>query len=231
MSETKPPVAETSAKTKAGAGDSRLEDPLAKEVTAEEVEIAAAVDKERFDAEKLHLYEQFVQGKIKRGALDRELDALYLRRQKTGPSETPAKTARQPEAESIVHKARWWAAGVGLIPFPVVDLAALTTVQVVMLRKLCDLYEVPFSEHWGRNVVSALVGSVIPSQLKTIPGVTSLVGILASPGFNLASTHAVGKVFIQHFESGGTLLTFEPARMKNYFREYYESGRTFAKAA
>ena len=32
-----------------------------------------------------------------------------------------------------------------------------------------------------------------------------------------ASTFAVGKVFIEHFESGGTFLTFDPERVLEYY--------------
>jgi hypothetical protein len=45
-----------------------------------------------------------------------------------------------------------------------------------------------------------------------------------------ASTYAVGKVFMLHFESGGTLLDFDPAKMKNYYRETYRKGIKQAKA-
>ena len=38
-------------------------------------------------------------------------------------------------------------------------------------------------------------------------------------------TFAVGKVFVQHFESGGTFLDFDAATAKTVFREYFAEGK------
>ena len=42
------------------------------------------------------------------------------------------------------------------------------------------------------------------------------------------STWALGKVFIQHFESGGTFLDFDPEEVKEYFKAQFEEGREVA---
>lgn len=39
-----------------------------------------------------------------------------------------------------------------------------------------------------------------------------------------AITYAIGQVFIQHFESGGTFLDFDPKKVKEYFMEQFEEG-------
>jgi hypothetical protein len=43
-----------------------------------------------------------------------------------------------------------------------------------------------------------------------------------------ASTYAIYKVFVQHFESGGTFLDLEPAKVKSYFSEQFAKGKKFA---
>jgi hypothetical protein len=43
-----------------------------------------------------------------------------------------------------------------------------------------------------------------------------------------ASAWALGKVFIRHFESGGTLLNFDPEGAKEHFKEQFEEGRKMA---
>ena len=43
-----------------------------------------------------------------------------------------------------------------------------------------------------------------------------------------ATTYAVGKVFIEHFESGGTFLDFDPEKMRDHFQELYEEGKQLA---
>ena len=50
------------------------------------------------------------------------------------------------------------------------------------------------------------------------------MGFVSSPAFSGAVTYAIGKVFVQHFEMGGTLLDFNPEKVKKYFREQYEQG-------
>ena len=177
---------------------------------------------------KLKLYEAYVEGNLTRGGLDRELDKLHSETQPHEPP--PSKTPRQRPAEKIVRTYMWWSAGGGLIPIPVLDLAAVFSLQLLMLRGLCKLYGVPFSEEWGKSALTALAGGVAPSYFKAVPGVGTAVGVATGPIFNAASTYAVGKVFTQHFESGGTLLTFNPSKMKKYFEDYYHEGAATAKS-
>ncbi|MDE2463441.1 MAG: GTPase, partial [Alphaproteobacteria bacterium] len=46
------------------------------------------------------------------------------------------------------------------------------------------------------------------------------------PSLAAASTYALGKVFIQHFESGGTFLDMDPDKVSAYFKEQYEYKRS-----
>jgi hypothetical protein len=41
----------------------------------------------------------------------------------------------------------------------------------------------------------------------------------------------LGKVFIQHFESGGTFLTFDPKTARAQFAKFQEEGRKVASEA
>jgi hypothetical protein len=45
-----------------------------------------------------------------------------------------------------------------------------------------------------------------------------------------ASAWALGKVFIRHFESGGTLLTLDPVEAKEHFKEQFAEGQRMASA-
>jgi hypothetical protein len=40
-----------------------------------------------------------------------------------------------------------------------------------------------------------------------------------------AVTYAIGKVFEQHFESGGTFLDFKAEQYKTYFAQMYQEGK------
>ena len=57
-------------------------------------------------------------------------------------SDTNNKTAR---ANAIVKKYMIGALGIGILPFPVLDMAALAGIQLKMVHSLARLYEVNFS--------------------------------------------------------------------------------------
>ena len=42
--------------------------------------------------------------------------------------------------------------------------------------------------------------------------------------FVAAYTWALGNVFIQHFEAGGTFLDFDPEKVREHFRTYFKEG-------
>ena len=146
--------------------------------------------------------------------------------------------SRADEARAIVSRMSAWGAGAGLIPMPLIDFAAIVTVQTVMINKLSNLYGIPFREHTVKNIVSILVGSVLPkglaagalgSFIKGVPLVGQLAGILVMPGFAAAVTWAMGRIFIQHFETGGTLLDFDADKMREHFQAEFEAEQSKGK--
>lgn len=149
--------------------------------------------------------------------------------------ETEGKEVPKEELDAILRHHVWGAMGVGLIPVPVVDLLALTGVQVNLLHKLAEAYEVPFFKDTVKNLLSALVGSALPvaaapgfaSIVKAIPLIGQTMGGVAMSLIGGAATYAIGKVFIRHFASGGTFLTFNPEKVRAYYMEMLEEGKQF----
>jgi len=145
-------------------------------------------------------------------------------------------TTRTQKASVIVRNYSLAALAVGLIPFPWIDLAALTAVQLKMLHSLANQYNTPFSKDIGKAAITALVGGVLPvegaaslaSLVKIVPGVGQVAGAVSLSILGAAATYAVGKVFMQHFESGGTFLTFDPEKVRKYFEEEFEKGKQVA---
>src|SRR5262249_16062257 len=138
----------------------------------------------------------------------------------------------------IVRKYMYWSMGAGLIPLPYVDIAAVTGVQIKMLADLASHYGIPFSKNRGKEIVAALIGGTLPgpiagsmlgSAVKMVPVVGPIVGGVSVPLLSGATTYAVGKVFIQHFESGGTFLDFDPTKVKEHFQEEFEKGKVAAQ--
>ena len=77
------------------------------------------------------------------------------------------------------------------------------------------------------------MGSIAPlasaSVVKAIPLLGTLVGGVSWLALAGASTYAVGRVFVQHFESGGTFLTLDPEQVRAHYREEFERGEQLVR--
>ena len=82
------------------------------------------------------------------------------------------------EAENIITTHVVWSLGARLMPVPLFDIAAVTAVQMDMLKQLAELYEADFSKATGKTFVSALTGSTFArigaSLVKAVPGVGTI---------------------------------------------------------
>ncbi len=141
---------------------------------------------------------------------------------------------RLDQAHALVRRNVYWALGLGLLPFPLVDFALLTAVQIKMLKELSALYGVSFSERRARTLVWSLVtglgsvvvtGALAGSLFKLVPFAGMLVGTVGVSVVAAALTQAIGDLFIMHYEAGGTLLTFDVEAMHAHFREEYDRAR------
>lgn len=129
-------------------------------------------------------------------------------------------------AEEVIKRFATYAAGAGLIPVPTLDMAAIAGVEIKMLSELAKVYEVPFENDRVRPIVAAIIGGVAATELgygiggsllKGVPIFGQVFGVLAVPAFGSGLTWAVGRVFMQHFASGGTFLDFDPEKVRAYF--------------
>jgi uncharacterized protein (DUF697 family) len=143
----------------------------------------------------------------------------------------PETTEKEAKALALVRSNIGWSAGVGLLPMPGLDIAAIAGVQVNMLRQMANIYGVPFTGNLVKSLVvslisggsSVMLGGAAASLVKGLPIVGTVAGMLTMPVLAAASTWATGKVFIRHFESGGTFLDFDPAKARAYYAEQFEA--------
>jgi uncharacterized protein (DUF697 family) len=123
------------------------------------------------------------------------------------------------------------AMGFGFLPLPMIDFVAITSVQMDLVYRLSRIYDVEFSTQAVRALIGSLLGASIPLQpalisgLKVLPGIGAAAAFIAQPALAGASTYAIGKVFVEHFESGGTLLTFDAGKMKAHFEQRMNEGK------
>lgn len=157
-------------------------------------------------------------------------------------SETTLKVAEMSDAErfvasdKLIRNHAMVAAGIGLIPLPVLDGIALTGMQLKLLKSLGDLYGQNFSEEYVKKIIASLISGYAPLQMapvfasaiKIVPFLGQAAGALSMATLGAGITYGIGKVFVQHFESGGTFLNFDPQKTKEYFKSQFKVGTKLA---
>ena len=146
----------------------------------------------------------------------------------------PATQSLESSAMEIVKSHSYMALASGFVPVPVLDLAAVTGFQLHMLSKLAALYALPFSADRGKAIIGSLVGGVAATNLaygaagslvKALPIVGWAAGIVTMPAMAYASTYALGKVFVTHFASGGTVLNFDVDKVREHFAQEFAQAK------
>jgi uncharacterized protein (DUF697 family) len=133
---------------------------------------------------------------------------------------------RKMRARKLVERFSLWSGAAGLFPVPVADLAVIAGVQLQMLRRLSQLYDVPFSKNRGKALIASFAGTMIPAStglgvssfMKTVPIAGTAIGALTTPALSVGATYMIGLAFVQHFESGGTLFDFDPPDYEQFIK-------------
>jgi len=156
------------------------------------------------------------------------------------------------------------AMAVGMVPLPLVDMAALAALQVKMAHALGRRYHRRLSQHRAEALVAAAAGGTVPvsgtvglaallsvpqtvttsvggsvlslsaasglaSLVKLVPVFGTLAGGMSMTIFAGATTYGIGRLLVGHFESGGTLLSGDPTRIRRKFRKEFKAGQAYAR--
>src|SRR4029078_8433767 len=82
---------------------------------------------------------------------------------KVSPSRLKAGAAadsdRRHSAAKVVGRFSFWSGVAGPLLFPIVDLAAVGSLQSQMLRLVSRIYDVPFSENRGTALLTGIFGT------------------------------------------------------------------------
>lgn len=157
---------------------------------------------------------------------------VEVKAEATVPAADPV--SRIGRAEAIIQRNLLWSLGAGLLPLPLLDVVLASGVQVKMLKELSDLYEVKFTESLVKKALISLLSSVGgvaagtalgASISKLVPVVGTTLGVATLPVFVGTFTYATGRIFLMHFESGGTFLDFDPHAMRKHFKEEFEKAK------
>lgn len=149
-------------------------------------------------------------------------------------SDTPSDVSIQ--ADKLIKDYAYGSSLTGFIPVPLLDTISLIYVQRHMLYRLSKLYGIPFSKNMAKALISTLMtgmtttiaSGVVGSSLKVLPGFGTAVGSASMAAMGGTSTYALGKVFQQHFESGGTLENFDAEAARTDFNQQLKKGQAMA---
>ena len=82
--------------------------------------------------------------------------------------------SKEAETDKIIRTHVLWSMGAGLMPVPLFDIAAVTAVQMDMLKQLAGAFEVDYTSSTGKAFVSGLTGGTVAriaaSLVKAVPG-------------------------------------------------------------
>lgn len=161
-----------------------------------------------------------------------------FRKQENGDNEPMISSSFSQGPNEVVRKYAQWSIAAGVVPVHVLDTLAVTGVQIKMISVLCQIYGVPFKSESARAVISSLIASNVTTGVshrlgmeaaKRIPYIGGAIALLVQPTISYATTHALGNVFIRHFENEGTLVNINLDSMSQSFKESYKSAITAFK--
>jgi len=141
---------------------------------------------------------------------------------------------RRLEANACIQNHVITAMGFGLIPSALLDVIAITGIEVKMIRDLAGLYDVPIPRQLlAYKLLLSLIGSVgivyfsnkMQSTLKELPLIGHILYIGAFSLSGGAAIYAIGKIFQKHYESGEIFLNSDNKILRDYFLSKYREGK------
>lgn len=141
-------------------------------------------------------------------------------------------TRKDEDAHAIVRNHTLMAAGGGLIPIPGVDVAAVMGLQVNMVRKLAEIYHVPFDPTDVRTILSCVATTGLGKLVTyAVNSYTTLFSEFGSFSDNLthglvsgALTFGTGEIIQTHFANGGTMENLDYTHFVSYYQTKIEEG-------
>ena len=149
----------------------------------------------------------------------------------TGPRQGSGKPHFAVQSKKIIKRWCGFSAIYGIIPIPGVELAAVSTTQLLMLREIANAYGVKFSWHKGSVLITALLGGLTSgtSMIVLTRLLFPVVSVVSLAGLNASITYVLGRAFSTHFSEGGTLDDFDIKSVRRELTGYIRTRRTHSK--
>ncbi len=138
---------------------------------------------------------------------------------------------KREKADELTKK---YAAGllvVEMIPLPVFALVVVPGFQVKLVKELADMYQTDSRGVRIKSLLAVITGVAVTASAsrwvtnlwKAVPGPGLVISTLTSAAISATSTLAIGSLFSDHFETGGTLLSIDKEKMKTRYQEVVHS--------
>jgi uncharacterized protein (DUF697 family) len=110
---------------------------------------------------------------------------------------------------SVVERHQMYSGLGGLFPVAALNVASVTAVNLRMVKRLCDVYGVPFERDKARTIIIGLMGGAAPSGLAAAASTTLLhvmpaagaVGMAVSSIAAATLTRRIGMSYLERFEA------------------------------
>ncbi|MCC8107778.1 MAG: YcjF family protein [Planctomycetes bacterium] len=137
------------------------------------------------------------------------------------------------EVRDIIRKRVYLVMGIGVIPLPFFNVFTDALVQMKLVSDLCKVYNVEYKESLAKNLVSSVVGGATTLAIKPflekaalgVPLVGLPLAVATQPVLNGMTTYAIGRMFAQHFHTGGGLVTSGVKELTDSFCSAFRESR------
>jgi uncharacterized protein (DUF697 family) len=142
-------------------------------------------------------------------------------------------TALPDDIEQLIKKRALLAAGLGIVPVPLVSFASATAIQLSLVQAISKRYGNEVKKSWVKNILTSVLGGVastsggtlLAGSLAGFPVVGLSLSVLSTPALSGLTTYAVGYMFVRYFESDKGLIRANAEAFATWFKEGFKSAR------
>jgi len=146
-------------------------------------------------------------------------------------SQSEHKSEFSEEASKTIRKHTATAMATAMVPIPAADIAAITIVEINMIRELTRIYGHNWNDKLARQIIgiaaAAMVGGGLwASVLKFIPSLGTVSGSVIQMGIAGTVCYALGRAYQSHLESGEE--SFDKKEFEETMKQHLAEGKRIA---
>lgn len=138
------------------------------------------------------------------------------------------------EVDELIREHVYASMALGLVPFPILDMAALAGIQLNLARKLSNQFgEDIFKEERAKKIIASVLGGLSPlllapaafSLLKFVPVVGTTISGVTMPVLFGSITYVVGQVLSSRYVHAGSETMKYDKLGRSELREMFEKAK------